>query len=226
MTTRVEVVADDLWPSQVARDLEKAATPGTRLCLATGATLAPVFHLVHGLTGAIILLLDEFGGLPPGDPGRCLSMLQRDLLDHLDSPPHVEVPDVDSADPDVAAARYREIVSNGIDLAVVGLGLNGHIGMNEPGTAIDAATRVVDLAAETSANAASYGASVPTTWGITVGFAELMTAGEVWLVVTGAHKREILSRILTDPVGPNLPATYLRKHHNLRVIVDRSAHGE
>lgn len=226
MTTRVEVVADALWDETVARELEETATPGTRLCLATGATLAPCYRLVRDLTGTELLLLDEFGGLPPGDPGRCESMLRRHLLDHLDSPPTVGLPDVDAPDPETAAAAYREILSKGIDLAVVGLGRNGHIGMNEPGTAVDAPTRVVELAAETSANAGSYGASISPTWGITVGFAELMTAGEVWLVVTGPHKRDILSQTLTSPIGPDLPATYLRSHHNLRVMVDISAAGK
>ena len=226
MTTRAEVVADDLWAGSVARELAKTVDPGTRLCLATGVTLAPVYELVEELTVATILLLDEFGGLPPGDPGRCLSMIRRDLLDHLAFPPPVEVPDVDSPDPELAATIHGEKVSTGIDLAIVGLGRNGHIGMNEPGTAVDAPTRVVELSPSTSANAGSYGARTKPTWGITVGFAELMTAGEVWLVVTGAHKRDILAQALTGPIGPDLPATYLRDHPNLRVMVDRSAGGE
>lgn len=225
MTTDVEVVADDLWAELVAGELESVVTTGARLCLATGATLAPVYRLVRNLSGATILLLDEFGGLPPADPGRCLSMLKRDLLDHLENPPPVEVPDVDAPDPVSAASRYRETVSDGIDLAVVGLGANGHIGMNEPGTAVAAPTRWVELAPETSAHAGSYGASVTPTWGITVGFAELMESEELWLVVTGAHKRDMLAQTLHQPVGPDLPATYLRNHPNLRVIVDESASG-
>lgn len=223
MTTPVEVVADDLYAESVAKRLETTVTSGTRLCLATGGTLAPVYRRVGRLSDVTILLLDEFGGLPPGDPGRCMSMLRRDLLDHLTPAPSVVVPDVDAPDPHAAATAFRDVVSDGIDLAVVGLGLNGHIGMNEPGTPVDAPTRVVELAPQTSANASNYGATIAPTWGITVGFTELMNAAEIWLVVTGRHKRQILARTLTDPIGSDLPATNLREHPNLRVIVDRSA---
>lgn len=151
-------------------------------------------------------------------------MIRRDLLDHSKGTPTLNMPDVDASEPDHEADRYAALVElGGLDLAIVGLGSNGHIGMNEPGATSDLTTRVVDLAPSTIANAATYGASTSPTWGITVGISELMKAREVWLVVTGEHKREVLHRTLTEQIGPHLPATYLRDHHDCTVFADTDA---
>ncbi len=227
MSLDIVVVPDLNWPETVAERFVSAMRPGMRLCLATGATMTPFYDRVASrcdLEGVSILLLDEFGGLPRGDAGRCESMLRRDLLDRLRGPAEVHVPDVDDSDPDTAAERYKLLLrSGGLDLAIVGLGANGHVGMNEPGTGRDEETRVVKLDETTSVNALGYGASSPPGWGITVGIAELMTAAEVWVLVTGGHKRHILGRMLTEPVGSHLPATYLREHPRCTIFADESA---
>jgi glucosamine-6-phosphate deaminase len=227
MAATVETFPDTDWAEQVAERLSRQISPGRRLCLATGNTPTPVYRRIAGavsLDGLSLLLLDEFGGLPVGDPGRCLSMLARDLLDRCDGSPVVIAPDVDAALPDEAAARYGEVVRDGgIDLAIVGVGGNGHVGMNEPGTTIDQPTRVVDLSVATSEGAASYGATVAPTWGITVGMAELMAATEVWVLVTGGHKTDILNRALHSPVDPEAPVSFLTEHPNCTFLVDESA---
>lgn len=227
MTATVEVFTDDGWADRVADRLTSTMEPGRRLCLPTGDTPAPVYRRVAGmcsLEGIDLFLLDEFGGLPPGDPGRCATMLARDLLGPAPGSPSFHVPDVDAFDTDAAAKRFGEMVGDGgLDLAVVGLGSNGHVGMNEPGTTIDQRTRVVDLAPSTSQGARSYGATVTPTWGITVGMAELMDAREVWVLVTGGHKTDILNRVLHGPVDPEAPASFLTEHHNCVFLVDESA---
>jgi glucosamine-6-phosphate deaminase len=211
----------------VASLLSTRLRSSRRFCLATGGTVAPVYSHIDDLHGATIFLLDEFGGLPRDDPGRCAAMIQRDLLAHASGAGRVAAPDVDADDPVAAATRYKRLIDDGgIDLAVVGLGLNGHIGMNEPGSTADLPTRVVDLAPSTSAHAAVYGATTTPTWGITVGIAELMAARELWVLVTGAHKREILKRVLSASIGPGLPSTYLREHENCAVFADLVALGE
>ena len=171
-----------------------------------------------------LFLLDEFGGLPDDDPGRCISMLRRDLLSNTEGRPTVHVPDVDASDPEHAADRYGDLIEDGgLHLALVGLGKNGHVGMNEPGATADLSTRVVSLEPSTSANAARYGASTSPTWGITVGISELMEADEVWVLVTGAHKSEILQRTLEGPIGPAVPASFLTTHPHCSFFVDESA---
>lgn len=227
MKARVEVLPDVEWAGRVADRLATAIQPGRRICLPTGNTPAPVYRRVAetcSLEGLTLFLLDEFGGLPPGDVGRCATMLSRDLLDLVLGSPTVHIPDVDAADPRSAAVRFGELIDDGgLDLAVVGLGSNGHVGMNEPGTTIEQPTRVVDLATSTSEGARSYGASIAPTWGITVGMAELMEASEVWVLVTGGHKTDILNRVLHAPVDPEAPASFLTEHHNCVFIVDESA---
>lgn len=227
MTATVETFPDADWAEHVAGMLAQQIEPGRRLCLATGHTPTPVYSRIAetvSLDGLSVFLLDEFGGLPVGDPGRCLSMLSRDLLDGCDGSPVVHAPDVDAAESGEAAERYGEVVrEGGIDLAIVGMGGNGHIGMNEPGTTIDQPTRVVDLSVATSEGAVSYGATVTPTWGITVGMAELMAAGEVWVLVTGGHKTDILNRALHGPVDPEAPVSFLTEHPNCTFLVDESA---
>ena len=229
MDVALSVIPDDRWAASVAGHFAATIGRGARLCLATGATTAPLYAEIAAmsdLAGITIFLLDEFGGLPAGDAGRCAAMLRRDLLDRARGHPAVHVPDVDAADPAGAAARYADrIADGGIDLAIVGLGRNGHVGMNEPGSNPAATTRVVTLDRSTSEGAIAYGASTKPTWGITVGIAELLEARTLWLVVTGAHKREILHRFLSDDAGPHLPATLVRHHPGLAVYVDESANG-
>jgi len=229
VSLEVEALADDVWAATLADRFSTTAHDGARLCLATGATVTPFYAAVaerKSLGGFTIFLLDEFGGLPERDPGRCETMIRRDLLSKASGRPRVRLPDVDAADPDQEADRYGALIADGgLDLAIVGLGANGHIGMNEPGSTADLTTRVVDLDSSTSENATSYGASARPTWGITVGLAELLAATELWLLVTGAHKREILRRTLENPIGPTVPATFLRGHQNAKLFADRSALG-
>lgn len=177
------------------------------------------------LDGLTLFLLDEFGGLPVDDPGRCMTMLERDLLASAEGEPTVHAPDVDASDPGLAAERYGALVAKGgLDLAIVGLGANGHIGMNEPGSTPELTTRVVELEPSTTSHAtAGYGASQPPTWGITLGLAELMAAKEVWVLVTGDHKTDILNRTLHGFVDSEVPATYLTTHSNCVFLVDEAA---
>lgn len=230
MTLRLEVFPDEEWAAACAsrfdRLLSGLARP--RLCLPTGDTMAPFYREVatrSSLDGATIFLLDEFGGLPEGDPGRCETMLEQHLLQLVTGEPELVVPEVDTPDTGASAARYQsQIEDGGLDLAILGLGGNGHIGMNEPGSEPGSATRVVSLKASTTDHAReAYGATVPPTWGMTVGLEQILAARRAWLMVTGRHKAEILKRALTDPIGTDLPATYLRKHRDAIVLADASA---
>jgi glucosamine-6-phosphate deaminase len=107
---------------------------------------------------------------------------------------------------------------------VLGLGMNGHVGFNEPGCRPDDPTRLVRLARSSrEAAVARYGAATMPTGGITIGMARLLEAREVWLLVTGERKASVLRRALRDPEGPDCPASYLRRHPRLTVFADEAA---
>jgi glucosamine-6-phosphate deaminase len=201
--------------------------PDLRMCLPTGNTPAPVYREVSprsDFSRSTIFLLDEFG-LPSDDPARCDSMLRRDLLDLLDRPPAAfEALDPQAEDSGAECDRYEmAIAAGGLDLTLLGLGSNGHLGLNEPGCGPDCPTRKVKLSPETAAGMGRYGAAGSTTWGMTVGLGRLLQSGEIWLLVTGSHKAEVLQRSLQGPIDPDIPASYLRTSLNVVVWADRSA---
>lgn len=234
MTLSLEVVQPEAWPSWVAGELAERlrVRPKLRLVLPTGETPAPVYAALVDLVGqgraslaeAHVILLDEYLGLPPDDPALGGPRLRRELLDRLERPPAFTTIDSAAVDPPGEAARLDAVAAAGVDLALLGLGLNGHVGMNEPGSTADSPTRVVTLDAATREVATErYGASSPPTAGITLGLDRLLRAEEVWLLVSGERKSEVLARMLGEPEGPDCPATYLRRHPRLRVMADRPA---
>lgn len=231
---RVEVHPAEHWADVVAAEL--AATlgrpGGARVCLATGSTPAPVYRRVPAALAAlgldagasIVVLLDEYVGLPPDDPARCDAQLRSQLIERLHPPPaFVPIP-VDDLPPAAAAAALDRVAAAGLDLAIVGLGLNGHVGMNEPGSAPSAPTRVVEIAPITSRVAVErYGATAAPTAGVTLGIDRLLGAAELWLVVSGAAKADMLRAVLEQPPDSARPASFLRRHPRLRVIADEPA---
>ena len=232
---RLEVLPEGEWAGVVASWLaiRLKEKPELRVCLPTGDTPTPVYaELVAAewrgevsLRDATVVLLDEWVGLPPGDPARCDARLRDELIDQLAEPPAFVPIEVD-AGPDfgAAAAAHDAVVSRGLDLALLGLGMNGHVGFNEPGSRPEDGTRVVRLAASSrEAATARYGAGSTPSGGITVGLSRLLEAGECWLLVTGSRKAAILKRALDQPEGPDCPASYLRRHPRLTVFADELA---
>lgn len=221
------------WAAAVAERLIASVSerPEARICLPTGDTPRPVYRcLVERVGGgdsfasATIVALDEWLGLPPGDPARCEVRLREDLLAGFFAPPRFVPIDADAVDPDAAAAAHDRVAAEGLDLAIVGLGPNGHVGFNEPGSVPDSPTRVVELAPTSQAAAqARYGAGRTPTRGITLGMDRLLAADELWLLVTGAHKADVLARALEGPETPDLPASFLRRHPRLVVFADTPA---
>lgn len=199
------------------------------MCLPAGTTPVPIYQEVArraDFRRASIFLLDEFG-LEAGDPGRCDEMLRRDLLDLLPAPPAV-VDGLDPSAPDLTGEcdRYeRRIAAGGLDLTILGLGANGHLGLNEPGSDPGSPTRVVRLASTTAAGMSAYGAKGSTDWGMTIGMGTLLGSGEIWLLAAGEHKADILRETLQGPVTPQVPASLLRTAPKVVVWADDAAAG-
>ncbi|MHB8890472.1 MAG: glucosamine-6-phosphate deaminase [Candidatus Limnocylindrales bacterium] len=224
------------WAERVAAELATRLVerPSLRICLPTGDTPSPVYAALltaeargeASFGASTVVMLDEWVGLPSGDPARCDVRLRTELLDRLGTPPAAFAAiDVDASDPEAAAGRH-DAAARGLDLAVLGLGMNGHVGFNEPGSRPDDPTRLVCLAISSrEAAVARYGATRVPTAGITVGLARLLESREAWLLVTGERKASMLRRALDEPEEPDCPASYLRRHSRLTVFADDAAAG-
>lgn len=235
MAVELIVLPVERWAESVAGDLvaRLRADPKLRLCLPTGDTPAPVYAALAArlsageasLELATVVLLDEWLGLDQDDPARCDGRLRRELLDGVPSRPaafHRVL--VDELPPEEAAARHDEVAAVGLGLTLLGLGTNGHVGFNEPGSTPHSPTRVVTLERGSGEAAVErYGASQVPRGGITLGMDQLLASDEIWLLVTGERKAEVLDRALRGPVGPDVPASFLRSHPRLRVIADTAA---
>lgn len=214
--------------------------------------------LVGDAAGVDLFLLDDYVGLQPGDPRGFRATVLRQIADPLGIAParvHGPLPgegrsglggpdlgDPDLGDPDLgrpdlggsdldrAADDFERLVSSdgGLDLQVLGVGANGHVGFNEPGSSLDSLTRVVELAPSTrQANAAFFGCvdDVPTR-AITQGLATILRARELLLLATGAHKAPAVAAALTGPVTSAVPASVLQRHPRVTVILDEAAASE
>lgn len=206
--------------------------PALRVCLASGNTPRPVFHEMAQraqagelqLQRAELILLDEYGGLDPNDPGRCANMLIRDLIEPAGLPRgELECINPDAPDLQKEIERLKRKLEPGLDLAILGVGLNGHIGMNEPGSSQDDPVRRVALHPASQQSSSGYGVRRVPTWGVTVGLRELLAAQEVWLLATGANKAEIIKRTIEGEITTDNPASYLNNHPDCTVFLDHAA---
>lgn len=201
--------------------------PDSVLGLATGATMEPVYERIVELyrKGEVSFArvtsfnLDEYVGLPPSDPRSYRSTMDTQLFDLVDiDKSRTFVPDGLAADPQAFGARYETMIrdAGGIDLQLLGIGRNGHIGFNEPGAAFDARTRVVDLEQSTlEANSAFFDGALPPTQAMTMGIGTILASREIIVLATGASKRAAVTASLTGPVTADCPATALRSHANV-----------
>jgi glucosamine-6-phosphate deaminase len=221
----VAIAAADRIAAQVR------ATPGSVLGLATGRTMEPLYAELcqrhqRGLSfvDCTSFNLDEYAGLPPGDPGSFRWFMEQQLFSRVDlHPARTHLPD--PAD-DGTAYEQAIAAAGGIDLQLLGLGSNGHIGFNEPGSAFDSRTRRVSLDEATRRqNAAQFGGdwqAVPAS-AVTMGIGTILAARSILLLVTGAAKADILARCLLENPDPQRPASALQHHPDVTLIADRAA---
>jgi len=224
----------EVWASGVAALFVErmSARPDLRVCLPTGLTPVPVYDCIArtvergeaSFSRAEVFLLDEFGGVPPEDPGRCDRMLERDLISRIDLPASQFHRFDLSGDLEATCRAYEAAIGEGVDLALLGIGTNGHLGMNEPGSTPDSLTRRVDLAPSTiSASARYFSHDRLPTWGVTMGIGTLRRSREIWILATGRAKAAIVRETLHGPMTHAVPATLLRDHPSVSLIVDDDA---
>lgn len=215
----------------VAREILQC--PELTLGLPTGSTPVPMYkYLVRLYQEGLISYaavrsfnLDEYAGLSPYHPHSYHSFMRDHFWSQVDLPAaSVEIPRGDASDLDDECRRYDRKLeeAGGIDVQILGIGLNGHIGFNEPSHNLAVRTHVVDLTPETiAANARFFPdiASVPRQ-AITMGIGSIMQSRKILLLVSGEKKRDILQKTLYGPVSPDVPASILQLHGDLTVMSD------
>lgn len=207
------------------------------LGLATGSTPVGLYRkLIDAcsrravdFSNCVTFNLDEYRGLPPSDPNSYHAFMRENLFDHVNvRRENVHLPD-GMIPPEDACAAYEASIeeAGGIDIQILGIGNNGHIGFNEPADAFPVTTHVVELAEETRrANARFFSSpdAVPKS-AITMGIGAIMKSRLIILLANGREKAEIVRQAMSGPVTPRVPASILRFHHNVLVIVDHEAAG-
>ena len=166
--------------------------------------------------------LDEYAGVPREHPGSYSTYMKRHLFDHVDiDPENAHIPNGMATDLEAECVRYEcEIaVSGGLQLTFLGLGRNGHIGFNEPGTPFDSRTRVVELAPSTrAANAEFFPDGETPSHAITMGIATILESRAIILLAAGAGKAEAIERLRSHELDEAFPASALWKHENVMVL--------
>ena len=211
--------------------------PDAVLGLATGSSPLPIYdelvrlHVEEGLSfaRAKAFTLDEYVGLPSEHPQRYLNVIEREVVERLDfAPGAVRGPDGLAADLAAACAAYDDAISEagGVDLQILGIGTDGHVGFNEPGSSLASRTRIKTLSEQTRADNARFFAgdidAVPHHC-LTQGLGTIMAARHIVLIATGRAKADAVHQLIEGPVSAMWPATILQHHPHVSVLIDNAA---
>ena len=212
------------------------ANPTAVLGLATGSTPVPMYQeLIRRYEAGNLdfssvrsVNLDEYYPLAPDNDQSYRYFMNHQLFDHINiDKNNTNVPDGLAADPAAACKAYEDIIRNlgGIDIQVLGIGGNGHIGFNEPAEALDPLTHLTDLTEDTiKANSRFFEseADVPR-YALTMGIGTILSARRIMLIATGEAKAKAIATVLSGKLTTSCPASMLSLHNDVTVICDRAA---
>ncbi len=233
------IVADtyEAMSKQVADDIIELIRQVKQplICTASGDSPAGLYkELVQRVNAKEIDLsdwffvsLDEWAGMNGNDEGSCRFHLNNQLFNALKIvEERIYFFDGRGTDLQEQCTGIENFIKahGGIDLAIVGLGMNGHVGMNEPGTSAASRSHVADIDPVTQKTGQKYfkePRSLPQ--GITLGLATIMEAKHIILLVSGRHKAGIVQQVLKQEISAALPASLLRNHPGLQVYLDKEA---
>ena len=204
--------------------------------LATGRTPIALYDELARLTAsrrldwsaATTFNLDEFVGVHPDEPGSYRRFMQEHLFRHTNLRPERINFLAGTADPDEECERYERVIgqAGGIDVQILGIGTNGHIGFNEPGPELEARTHRVRLRAETRrSNAALFGGNaeqVPAE-ALSMGMATILQARSLILLAHGESKARCVAAVVHGPLTTELPASFLQLHPHVELYLDQAA---
>lgn len=208
--------------------------PRCVLGLATGGTMEPVYSgLIEahraglGFAGVTSFNLDEYVGLAPDHPQSYHSYMARHFFDHVDMVPDRCFLPRGDLDPETASAAFEEsLAQHGpVDIQLLGVGHNGHIGFNEPGSSLGSLTREKMLTRRTrEANARFFGAGeMPPQTAVTMGIGSIMRARSILVLALGEAKAAAVAGLVEGPVTAMCPGSALQYHRDVTIVIDRGA---
>lgn len=172
--------------------------------------------------------LDEYVGLTPSHPRSFASAMKNELFSHIDIlPENINALDGSKEDMIQECQRYESLIdANPIDIQILGIGMDGHIAYNEPGSPLDGACHVVDLHQESIESSLDYGfdhiEDVPTQ-GVTQGIGTIMKAKQLIMMAKGEKKADLVKRMIYGEVTPDFPSSIIQRHPSVIVCLDRNA---
>lgn len=211
--------------------------PDAVLGVATGSSPVGVYNELErrvtsgevSLARARAFMLDEYVGLDEDHPQCYRNVIQRDFVDKVDiDPKAVSGPDGGAEDLPSACAAYERAIADagGVDLQILGIGTDGHIAFNEPGSSLASRTRIKTLTGQTRADNARFFnddvKAVPQHC-LTQGIGTILDARHLLLVANGRHKAEAVHQLVEGPVSAMWPATALQLHQHVTVVLDQPA---
>lgn len=212
------------------------SNPRITLGLATGSTPKGLYqylikdHQVNGTTYKEVksVNLDEYIGMSPNDPNSYHFFMRENFFNHVDIDQNqTYVPNGAASDLEKECVRYEALIKElgGVDLQILGIGQNGHIGFNEPGTPFNTRTHIVTLEESTrEANSRFFNSidEVPT-HALSMGIASILDSKEIFLLASGEAKAEALFRLINEGISEDFPASALKKNQNVTIIADKDA---
>ena len=235
----VVILPDAAAVARIGADVVEAVVrgrPAPVLGLATGSSPVPTYrelirrHREEGLSFATTraFLLDDYVGLPEDHPQRYAAVIRRDFTGHVDLPPEaLDWPHGDAPDLPAECRRYEAAIAGagGVDLQILGIGADGHLAFNEPGSSLSSRTRVKTLTARTREdNARFFGSAADVPHHVvTQGLGTILEAGHLLMVAIGEGKAGPIARALEGPVSAACPASVLQLHETATVLLDPAA---
>lgn len=236
---RIQVMDDyeqlSYWAARVVLS-QVTLQSNSVLGLATGSTPEGMYQRLVDMyqqgkvdfSDVTTFALDEYLGLSPDHPQSYQYYLYNNFFNHINLPPeNINLPPGDTTDPEMACQNYEQAIASagGIDLQVVGIGVNGHIGFNEPASSLNTDTHIVDLAEETiQANSRFFDNidEVPRQ-AITMGMGSIMGAKRIVMLANGKNKAAAVRDSFSGKVTTEVPASFLQLHREFILLLDKEA---
>ncbi|SDE75491.1 galactosamine-6-phosphate isomerase [Pricia antarctica] len=208
--------------------------PGQLICAATGNSPVGVYQNLAAsyfdekevFKKLRIIKLDEWGGIPSTDPNSCETFIQEKILRplHISSDRYIAFKS-DPVSPRKECQRIqKEIRLNGpIDICILGLGKNGHIGFNEPAEALNSNCHMARLSHQSLQHAMANTMEIKPRYGLTLGMDDILQSKKIILLITGSNKQSVISKLLLKRITKQLPASFLWSHTNVECFIDSTA---